>query len=963
GTDHVWAYTYTVSPADFDDLMPENGAETISCVADLHEPTLPTVKDACGRVLSPIGAPEISEIPSCEGVVTYTYSYKDCANHINKWVYTYTINDNIDPVIADDVVATLEADVENCVFTVPDLIASVRAKSSDNCTSTANLAVSQSPAAGTVISESTTVVVTVKDCADNTVTTNVAVTVPQVITSSITSAESFCFNKADGVIKGTFEGGQAPYNVSWAIGDEVKGTQEGVSNINIENLPDGTYTVTVTDKNGCHVDQTAIISELKQKVVVTANSDEKTYDGTPLTNSGYTTSENLEPGDAFADVVVEGTRTDVGTSVNKVTSFKIMRGDQDVTCYYDTATVLGNLTINCRPLTITSATHEFTYDGNAHSDATYNVDGLADGESVEVTVEGTIQYVTESPVVNKITAYTFTVGKAENYCIDTTYGKLTMKFECQPITIKANDNSWKYDGESHSDDGYTLTIGEGDDAITETVGADGVYTFANGDVLTVDVAGSVTNVVEGTVANNAAIVSVLNGTVDVSGAYCATVTPGELTITKRNITFTSATDEKVYDGTELINHTVTVGGDNFVSGEGATFDVTGTRTLVGTSDNTFTYTFNEGTDANNYDVTKVEGTLTVTDNTTPIVITSSDKSFEYDCALHTDEVYNVTYGGAGVPVESDGKTFTLPTGDKLVITSTTSGVRYYDATYSENNTFEYTLEHNDQYKGDRDTTFGTLTITKRPIVITAYSKDKPYDGIALIDNGFTTNGNEAPCDEVASAVVTGSQTEVGTSDNTVVDAVIKDKTSGDVVTDNYEITYVKGELEVTSIEVNVTITKHGKKEIFDGETHTVSGYDFVSSNPELFKRDDLKFIGEVSDSIATGVEVGKYGMTFTKESFENLNKNFSAVNITIVEDSLEITPIAVDVTITKHGLTEAYDGETHSVSGYDFLSSNPELFKRDDLKFIGEVSDSIATGVEVGKYGMTFTKESFENLN
>ncbi|MCQ2125801.1 MAG: MucBP domain-containing protein, partial [Fibrobacter sp.] len=177
------------------------------------------------------------------------------------------------------------------------------------------------------------------------------------------------------------------------------------------------------------------------------------------------------------------------------------------------------------------------------------------------------------------------------------------------------------------------------------------------------------------------------------------------------------------------------------------------------------------------------------------------------------------------------------------------------------------------------------------------------------------------------------------------------------------ITIVEDSLEITPITVDVTITKHSLTEAYDGETHTVSGYDFVSSNPELFKRDDLKFIGEVSDSIATGVEVGKYGMKFDENSFENLNHNFSAVNITIVEDSLEITPITVDVTITKHGLTEAYDGETHTVSGYDFLSSNPELFKRDDLKFIGEVSDSIATGVEVGKYGMKFDENSFENLN
>ncbi|MEI3169564.1 MAG: hypothetical protein V8S58_17775 [Lachnospiraceae bacterium] len=70
---------------------------------------------------------------------------------------------------------------------------------------------------------------------------------------------------------------------------------------------------------------------------------------------------------------------------------------------------------------------------------------------------------------------------------------------------------------------------------------------------------------------------------------------GKLTITKRDVTLTSADAEKVYDGTALTNDTVTVSGDGFVKNDGATYDVTGTITNVGTKPNTFTYTLNEGT--------------------------------------------------------------------------------------------------------------------------------------------------------------------------------------------------------------------------------------------------------------------------------------------------------------------------------------------------------------------------------
>ncbi|MDD6581839.1 MAG: hypothetical protein PUF10_04040 [Bacteroidales bacterium] len=61
-----------------------------------------------------------------------------------------------------------------------------------------------------------------------------------------------------------------------------------------------------------------------------------------------------------------------------------------------------------------------------------------------------------------------------------------------------------------------------------------------------------------------------------------------LSVTQRSITLTSATDTKQYDGTALTNNTVTVSGDGWAAGEGATYNVTGSQTDVGESNNTFT---------------------------------------------------------------------------------------------------------------------------------------------------------------------------------------------------------------------------------------------------------------------------------------------------------------------------------------------------------------------------------------
>ena len=84
-----------------------------------------------------------------------------------------------------------------------------------------------------------------------------------------------------------------------------------------------------------------------------------------------------------------------------------------------------------------------------------------------------------------------------------------------------------------------------------------------------------------------------------------------VTVAKRPITFTSAGGEKEYDGEPLTAGDVTVTGD-FVGEDGFSFAVTGSQTSVGTSDNVFTWTANEGTNPDNYAVTAVFGKLKVT---------------------------------------------------------------------------------------------------------------------------------------------------------------------------------------------------------------------------------------------------------------------------------------------------------------------------------------------------------------
>ena len=116
----------------------------------------------------------------------------------------------------------------------------------------------------------------------------------------------------------------------------------------------------------------------------------------------------------------------------------------------------------------------------------------------------------------------------------------------------------------------------------------------------------------------------------------------KITIKARPVTLTSATLEKTYDGTALVNadapnHGVTINEnkllveEGWVDGEGAIYTFDGTQTLVGSSANKFSYKLKENTKAENYTITKTEGTLTVTDDDvdTDKVITKTHEGNEF----------------------------------------------------------------------------------------------------------------------------------------------------------------------------------------------------------------------------------------------------------------------------------------------------------------------------------------------
>lgn len=339
------------------------------------------------------------------------------------------------------------------------------------------------------------------------------------------------------------------------------------------------------------------VKPILTEITITASSGEKMYDGSALINGGYTfTSGILVDGDVLT-AVVEGSQLNAGSSANVVKSYRVMRGETDVTANYRFAeSVDGKLTVTARKVVMTSADDEKVYDGTplTNDEITVTGDGFIEGEGVTYDVTGS-----QLDVGSSDNSFTYELNEgtlAENYIIETEEGKLTVTSPEQHIVITANSAEKTYDGTPLTDDGFTYTD----------------FVLAEGDVLEAVVEGSQTDA--GSSVNVIKSYRVMRGDEDVTANYIFDDSvDGTLTVTKRKVTLTSGTACKIYDGKYLTCNKVEVGGDGFVEGEGATYDVTGKRKDIGWSYNDFTYTLNDNTKADNYEITVERGFLYVKD--------------------------------------------------------------------------------------------------------------------------------------------------------------------------------------------------------------------------------------------------------------------------------------------------------------------------------------------------------------
>ncbi len=437
--------------------------------------------------------------------------------------------------------------------------------------------------------------------------------------------------------------------------------------------------------------------------------------------------------------------------------------------------------IDTRPseLVVIAGSAEKVFDGEPLECHEYTIKRgkLKKGHKIEaeydasLTYAGSVENVVSIKIVDAIGA-----DVTNHYKLETRSGKLTVT-PCK-LVVKSLDAQKVYDGSPLTYEEWVIVTGK--------VPAD----------YSMDVTFSGSQTVPGT-AKNAFALTIRNKLGSADRNFSISYIYGTLTVNKRPITVTSYGASKVYDGTPLRYESYTVDGE-VLNGHYLDVNFPESITNVGSvTNNVGIRVRNEYADGSTggdvtgyYDISVRVGTLEVKPR--PIEVSASP------CIKH--------FSGSELPV---GKWY-ITKGSLIEGHEMNAQV---DAVKNAEDTVEFML-HDVQIIDVQADTFDPLTPIKdvtnnyeitlvhgidrdqmEILVISSGSKSAPYTGEPLICEQYVLLSGALEQGHVISPFFTGSQTEIGFSDNTF-SVVIIDEATGEDVTYRYDIEYKFGTLEV-----------------------------------------------------------------------------------------------------------------------------------------------------------------------
>ena len=374
------------------------------------------------------------------------------------------------------------------------------------------------------------------------------------------------------------------------------------------------------------------VSITKRHIKVTAASSTKVYDGDPFTEEDfaegefYTITSEEEDGiilanGQHAEVEMETySQPDVRTGTepnNHVKDVKVLQGTKDVTGNYEIAKEDGVLRITPRPITVVTGDGYQKYNGEPLTNP--NVTVIS--ELSPALVEGHKQYCTPTGSQTEIGYSQNTLnakdvvirtqsGKdvTKNYAITVDEGLLQVVHEVE-IIIHPYEVQKYYNGElqTYKADDYWVEWVEG--APTGwTVRLLGLDTIGLTDVGTVKVEDLLDLEAEVLNEQGEPLVKNEDYSIVIDDSALFTVKPCEITVT-------SASASKQYDGTALIANTWWISSGSLASGHELEATVTGSIVDVGTTSNAIgsclIYDKERNDVTKNYVITRQMGSLTV----------------------------------------------------------------------------------------------------------------------------------------------------------------------------------------------------------------------------------------------------------------------------------------------------------------------------------------------------------------
>ena len=582
----------------------------------------------------------------------------------------------------------------------------------------------------------------------------------------------------------------------------------------------------------------------KRDAVIQTASETKTYDGTALTDNGY----GIWPG-GFVNgetptVKVTGSQTDAGSSKNTI---ELVFPEGVKAENYNIITVLGTLTVNKSVIKVVSASDSKVYDGTALTNNEVTVTGTyANGETPEYVFAGTQTNAGDSLNAFEVV---FPAGvNADNYEVTTEFGTLTVTKAPSPVIYMKKDVVVVYGQNLQGDlidrieglvEGHELKINidRPKDTTAKAVGtyANSFGTWGKATITCGDE--DVTANYEKATTRRGSYVVVPASAPEVSFANAKARTYGDNLAADYTVNFVEEgyNDRYVLEVIDVPTY-VPAGSYEFKVVDGKIVAVKDGQDAFAMD--YVVYAANDESKADlksNFASVAVSGTWEVAKRTVSITSFGSFKTYDGK-ALTVGTVDYTPFSGTAHFLDGEQPTYKV-TGSQLNVGSS-------------KNTFTYEFPAGvsaDNY--DVDVTYGTLTVNKRAVTVKSVDATRQYRVQPLTANEVVVTSELGFVDgDVAGYNFTGSQAEVGSSDNTFTVQFKDAETAA-----NYDVTVEYGTLTVNPI-TGLVITFHDVQKEYDGTPISVPFEKLVTVGPMLightivFEETEVPTVVEVADS-------------------------------------------------------------------------------------------------------------------